>query len=81
MSRTVYCDYNGNEIEPPKADPVSMTNGDRIRAMTNEELAKMMEDNGDCPPRACPYDEVAAYITRKECEICWVEWLKEEVSE
>ena len=41
MSRTVYYDWQGNEIERPKADPVPMTNADRIRGMTDEELAEL----------------------------------------
>lgn len=40
MSRTVYYDWQGNEIEPPKADPVPVTNADRIRQMSDEELAE-----------------------------------------
>ena len=39
MSRVVYYDWRGNEIEPPKADPIPVTNADRIRSMTDEELA------------------------------------------
>ena len=39
MSRMVYYDWQGNEVEPPKADPVPMTNADRIRSMSDEELA------------------------------------------
>jgi hypothetical protein len=39
MSRVVYYDQQGNEVELPEAEPVSETNGDRIRAMTDEELA------------------------------------------
>lgn len=56
-----------------------MTNADRIRSMSDEELAKMMEDSGDCPPRTCPYNEVGAYIARQECDMCWLEWLKSPV--
>ena len=38
MSRTVYYDENGYEIDPPKADIVSQTNADRIRAMSDEGI-------------------------------------------
>lgn len=61
--------------------PKPQTNADRIRSMSDEELANMMEDNGDCPTRDCPYNAVETYITRKECKMCWLEWLKAEVSE
>lgn len=51
-----------------------ITNADRIRAMTDEELAEFMSQIPSCPPpdnRECP----------AECEDCWLEWLKQEVRE
>lgn len=54
---------------------VVVTNGDRIRAMTDEELVDFMyneklslwcAENKECKPR---------------CRDCFAEWLKEEVSE
>ena len=41
------------------------TNSDRIRAMTDEKMAKIL--NGGCPPGAKCY---------KRCGLCWLEWLK-----
>ena len=55
------------------------TNADRIRAMTDEELAeyicKVQYREGDvCPPtHNCAVD--------KACVKCWLDWLKEEASE
>lgn len=51
-----------------------MTNADKIRAMTDEELAKYMSDhNFNCPPTDCPgYDD---------CSECWVGWLKQDVTD
>lgn len=69
----------GMMVNPQIEKPLS--NGDEIRSMSDEELAKMMEDNGDCPPRACPHEEKGAKITRQDCEMCWLEWLKEEVKD
>ena len=47
------------------------TNGDRIRAMTDEELAMLLQPT--CPSRVCrdepPHD----------CYKCWLDWLKQEV--
>lgn len=40
MGRTVYLDWQGNEIEPPKADPIPITNADSVRSMNDEELAE-----------------------------------------
>ena len=40
MSRMVYFDHLGNEIDAPKSDVIktNATNADRIRSMTDEEL-------------------------------------------
>lgn len=49
---------------------VPATNGDKIREMTNEELAEFLEEN-NCPPGmdgACP----------ARCSICWMSWLNAE---
>lgn len=81
MGKTVYFDCDGNEVEPPKADAVKQTNADRIRAMTDEELADMMEDSVECPLIACPQDDKGANITRRDCRKCWLDWLKEEAKE
>lgn len=55
------------EIKPP------MTNGDRIRQMSNEEMAVMFKtDIKQCPPGECHDDG---------CIECWLEWLNTEVGE
>ena len=49
------------------------TNADRIRSMTDEELAEEMGANIDrCPPSStiCP---------KGGCKDCWLGWLKQEV--
>lgn len=58
------------------------TNGDRIRSMSDEELAGQIAEwnNGDCPPiELCPKrrNEFTHHI---ECAPwkCWLDWLKEE---
>ena len=60
----------------------SPTNADRIRAMTDEELAEWFY-SGDFPwcnfeedVVPCPYEEMP-----DPCEHCLLEWLKEEVRE
>lgn len=57
----------------------SKTNADRIRAMSDEELAEFMEpyDSG-CPrwkekPIQCS--------KRTNCRECWLDWLREEVTD
>lgn len=50
-----------------------MTNADKIRAMTDEELAEWLhEHNFNCPPVDCR-DE--------DCAGCWLDWLEQEVEE
>lgn len=74
MSRTVYYDWQGNEVEM-KADPVPVTNADRIRGMSDEELAEFMEDAqtwGGCPNHG-------ARDCTSDCGSCWAVWLKSPV--
>lgn len=50
-----------------------MTNGDRIRNMTDEELAIFFSDIDCCNPGRC---EPGMY-----CGRCWLDWLKAPVEE
>lgn len=56
-----------------------MTNGDRIRAMTDEELMEWMADHVDCG-EGCP---AFHRCMRGDigCEDCLMEWLKMEGEE
>lgn len=50
------------------------TNGDSIRSMMDEELAKFITSGyyqPHCPVGSCPVVE--------DCEDCWLRWLKKEV--
>lgn len=51
------------------------TNADRIRQMTDEELAHFMEG----PTNACP--PMGTLCSGKNCHDCWLDWLKQEVSD
>ena len=54
------------------------TNADRIRSMTDEELATMFDEYGkrnDCCPNYGRID------CRESCMKCWLDWLKQEVSD
>lgn len=56
--------------EPPKP----MTNADRIRSMTDWELAIWKQSGCPGSPKPCmkvPY--------RVDCTSCWLDWLKQEV--
>ena len=51
-----------------------MTNAEKIRSMSDEELAEMFRREwSGCPTggeRNCP-----------NCKLCWLEWLKKEVDD
>lgn len=47
------------------------TNIDRIKAMTNEELAEILKDQ-ECPPNGV--DSCA-----EDCKTCWLQWLQQPV--
>lgn len=53
-----------------------MTNADRIRQMTDEELAEFMEpyDSG-CPRWK---ENLIPCTQRRNCRDCWLDWLKQE---
>ena len=51
-----------------------MTNADRIRAMTDEELAKVIA-------YACDCDLVGGFSCHGECCDCILDWLKREVTD
>ena len=63
--------YNKRIGEVLKRKP---SNADRIRAMTDEELAEWRA-NGQCPPDTCYGDYDC--LTRN-CDDCWLSWLKQE---
>jgi hypothetical protein len=67
MSRTIYLDLNGNEIDPLTEPPI-VTNADRIRGMTDEELAEWMHS-------ISPADNWSWWLEGKT----WLEWLKSSV--
>lgn len=52
-----------------------MTNADKIRAMTDDEMAHFMEARPDaCPP-------IGMLCCGKNCIDCWLDWLKQEVAD
>lgn len=53
----------------------TMTNADRIRAMTDEELAIEETSKGGCPHDCETPDDLDT-----DCVRCWLDWLKQEAS-
>ena len=55
-------------------EPKKLTNADRIRQMTDEELAEFLNDVNMC---SCSYAMGKSPCDGEKCP-CWNEWLKEE---
>ena len=49
-----------------------MTNADRIRAMSDEELAKIIEHELGCPVTG------DCEKMSKDCKACWLDWLQQQ---
>lgn len=56
-------------------DKEKLTNGDRIRSMGDEELAKAIEPTEICNKRTI---EECVNIYGKKCDACILDWLKQE---
>ena len=54
-----------------------MTNADRIRSMTDEELARWLSDMHDSV--TCP--NYGDYDCNPSCTVCWLDWLQTERGE
>ena len=54
------------------------TNADRIRSMTDEELAEFIE-GAVCPPQCCV--KRVYECQKNDCVPCWLAWLREEVKD
>ena len=70
------CEYTENSDDPPtKYEPKPMTNSDRIRSMSDEELAEFCV--WMCPPGS--NENLTCEPERKLCSRCWLDWLTKEV--
>lgn len=67
------CDSCYDQFEP--IETPRLTNADRIRAMTDEELTEYIRVFFPevCPPGNCPGEDY--------CYNCWLDWLKQEVED
>ena len=55
-----------------EAEEVHNTNADRIRAMSDEELARQF--GAQCP-------KTVKRVCDKRCHLCWLEWLQQPAEE
>lgn len=66
----IKCNFNA-QGDPSAWEPIVVTNADRIRAMSDEELIAFFVLEDKCPPER--------YSSKKcdSCKDCWINWLKE----
>ena len=79
MGRMMYLDEDAQQFFPwePQADPHKPTNADKIRSMTDEELAEMFAKLVDCNEcKLYKYNKCMA--SEDACLSQWLEWLKKE---
>ena len=84
---TLY-DFCGMVIDSPDAEAerdckyyVVATNADRIRAMTDEELAEFMALNTDCYYCRAKDNDRCASLATTPCGDIWLDWLKQAAEE
>ena len=56
-----------------------MTNGDKIRKLTDKELVRFLDDYGVIL-QFCPSEDVDCN-GETNCKRCWIKWIQEEVQE
>lgn len=71
------CGGNGKAPTIIYYDATHKTNADRIRAMTDEELAEFLNDVNMC---LCSFAMGKSPCDGENCP-CWLDWLKQEVTE
>ncbi len=57
---------------------IRKTNADRIRSMTDEELAEWLAKHNE-RSAVCP--NFGAHDCQASCRKCWLDWLKQEATE
>ena len=79
-SGIIVCVKHNKECIPGETvyKEVPATNGDKIRAMSNEELATFFDSFSPCPPDA-PECQIPSNI--EQCRKCWLNWLNAEAKE
>lgn len=61
--------------------PKPKTNADRIRSMTDEELAEAFSSISCCYEKAQDCMKYSDGKGGRNCKKCWLDWLKQEASE
>lgn len=80
----LYCSINDcyvGELSCDDFEPIvkAKTNADRIRAMTDEELAVFIANAVDCCN--CKHPRNGCSENDETCAACWLDWLKQEATD
>lgn len=67
-------------LQGDRCEPRPQTNADKIRAMTDEELAEFLAEERTAPSctAKCHKDYEIYGELRTFCSDCWFDWLKQE---
>lgn len=65
-------------VHHDKWQTTEQTNGDRIRAMSDEKLAAWIEQ---LEPPKCPSDDWYSKCKKPFCDGCWLDWLRQKVED
>lgn len=71
--------YSDSEAKHTFSPAKPVTNGDRVRAMTDEEIATLIILN--CKGRDCLSYERKTDSEAEICWHCWLDWLRKEANE
>ena len=66
---------------PNFVEPKPITNADRVRSMTDEELAEWITELTDCTVYPHTRKDAPSISIGQTCAASWLDWLKQEASE
>ena len=78
----IACDGYGEDHEPERCEFYElMSNADRIRSLSDEDLAKQMVEKVKC--EYCPEVHICGYFPSwtRSCEQVWLDWLRKDAAE
>lgn len=73
-----HCSHYGLEPDCENCKRPKRTKADRVRSMTDNELAKWIVQQ-----TFCPYDRGIDddHVCKSSCKQCWLEWLRQEAED
>lgn len=74
-----YCHGKEDALKEFFEAPKPLTHADRIRAMSDEELAEFIQTSDSCPQNKG--DDYPICDHAESCQMCWLDWLRQEENE